>query len=42
MSTPKLEISQPFLDHFQDLAEQIQFAKTNLLHIFNGEANDSL
>ena len=27
---------------FRDLAEQIQFAMTNLLHIFNGEANDSL
>ena len=27
---------------FSDLAEQIQFARTNLLHIFNGEANNSL
>ena len=30
---------QPFSDQFP---EQIQFTKTNLLHIFNGEANNSL
>ena len=39
----KITVShQPFSDHFQtilrDLAKQIQFARTNLLHIFNGEA----
>ena len=37
----ELEITvghQPFSDQFQDLAEQIQFARTNLLHIFNGKA----
>ena len=32
----------PFPTIFRDLAEQIQFARTNLLHFFNGEANDSL
>ena len=31
-----------FSDFFRDLAEQIQFARTNLLHIFNGQANNSL
>ena len=34
---------RPFSDQFDDLAEQIQFARTNLLqHIINGEANNSL
>ena len=31
-----------FPTKFRDLAEQIQFARTNLLHIYNGEANNSL
>ena len=31
-----------FSTNFRDLAEQIQFARTNLLHIFSGEANNSL
>ena len=31
-----------FLTIFRDLAEQIQFAWTNLLHICNGEVNNSL
>ena len=41
----ELEITvghQPFLTIFRDLAEQTQFARTNLLHIINGEANNSL
>ena len=30
------------IDHFpRDLVNQIQFARTNVLHIFVGEANDS-
>ena len=42
---PELEITVghwPFSNHLMDLAEQIQFARTNLLHIFNGAANNSL
>ena len=31
-----------FLTIFKDLAKQIQFARTNLLYIFNGKANNSL
>ena len=36
----KLEIAVDhwsFSDHFQDYAEQVQFARTKLLHIFNGD-----
>ena len=41
--TAELEITVgPLSNTFRELALQIQFARPNLLHNFNGEANDSL
>ena len=46
---PELEITvshQPFSNHFPTIlgnwSSKFHFARTNLLHIFGGEANDSL
>ena len=38
----ELEISRPLGIFRWDFTKQIQFARTNLLYNFNGEANNSL
>ena len=42
MNASELEITVGHQPFFEDLAEQIQFARTNLLDIFNGKAMISL